>query len=98
MVNIKTDIHIFLVGTKSDLLPDHLFNQLETKMINEAIRLNAELWVVSAHTGDNINALFRRIVAVSFNTAVLRVIEPINYSQLQKVASRIREYCFFLFR
>lgn len=67
---------LFLVGTKSDLM----LNEASCAFIKEqanriACMLQAELWFVSAQTGDNVTELFNRVAALSFNRCILSEIQ-----------------------
>lgn len=65
---------IFLVGSKSDLISDINLEFVSHQAKIIANRMQAELWTVSAQTGDNVTDLFTRVATVSFNKAVLREI------------------------
>ncbi|XP_063907783.1 ras-related protein Rab-36-like isoform X2 [Zophobas morio] len=59
--------YIFLVGAKKDLLSNESYNSVEDLALNTAKKLNAEFWSVSAKTGENIDSLFFRAAALSFD-------------------------------
>lgn len=72
---------LFLVGTKSDLMQQ---NEAHCAFIKEqanriACILQAELWFVSAQTGDNVNELFNRVAALSFNRCILSEIQRTRF-------------------
>ncbi|XP_011306338.1 ras-related protein Rab-34 [Fopius arisanus] len=66
--------HVFLVGTKKDLLSNQLYEIIERRAMAVAEGIKAEYWAVSAKTGDGIDQLFSRISALSFEATVLREI------------------------
>lgn len=71
---------LFLVGTKSDLSlseSSRLFIQEQANKI--ANLLQAELWFVSAQTGQNVNELFNRIAALTFNRCITNEIQRIKF-------------------
>lgn len=71
---------LFLVGTKSDLPisePARLFIREQANKIAQI--LEAELWFVSAQTGENVNELFNRVAALTFNRCILTEIEKIKF-------------------
>uniref|UniRef100_A0ABD2X2D5 Ras-related protein Rab-36 n=1 Tax=Trichogramma kaykai TaxID=54128 RepID=A0ABD2X2D5_9HYME len=76
--------HVFLVGTKRDLLSNQVYEIVEKKASDIGRRMHAEFWAVSARTGDGVNELFARLAALAFNASVLREIqsarkEPITF-------------------
>ncbi|XP_014205188.2 ras-related protein Rab-36-like [Copidosoma floridanum] len=64
--------HIFLVGTKRDLLSNQVYEIVEAKALEISRRMRAELWAVSARSGDGVAELFARVAALAFNASVLR--------------------------
>ncbi|XP_018364417.1 PREDICTED: ras-related protein Rab-34 isoform X2 [Trachymyrmex cornetzi] len=75
--------HIFLVGTKKDLLTHPVYEIIERRAIEAARRMRAEYWAVSSRTGNGVFELFTRVAALSFHAMVLREmqslkLEPIN--------------------
>lgn len=69
---------LFLVGAKCDLPlteASRLFIKEQANKI--ATLLQAELWFVSAQTGENVNELFNRVAALTFNKCI--------YTEIQKV-------------
>ncbi|KAJ8950429.1 hypothetical protein NQ318_003705 [Aromia moschata] len=58
---------IFLVGSKRDLLKKYAYRNVEINAIKVAEKLNAEYWPVSSKTGKNVNNLFYRIAALTFD-------------------------------
>lgn len=63
---------LFLVGTKSDLPLTESSRVFIREQANKiASILQAELWFVSARTGENVNELFNRIAALAFNRCIL---------------------------
>ncbi|XP_063983335.1 ras-related protein Rab-36 [Diachasmimorpha longicaudata] len=67
--------HIFLVGTKRDLLSNQVYEIIERRAEAVAEAMAAEYWAVSAKTGDGIPELFSRIAGLSFEATVLREIK-----------------------
>ncbi|XP_011643166.1 ras-related protein Rab-34 [Pogonomyrmex barbatus] len=75
--------HIFLVGTKKDLLSHPVYEIIEKQAIETATRMRAEYWAVSSKTGNGVSELFTRIAALSFNAMALQEMQnskfkPIN--------------------
>ncbi|XP_039670659.1 ras-related protein Rab-36 isoform X1 [Perca fluviatilis] len=66
---------IFLVGTKSDLLPLEERQRTEKDAIQMATEMHAEFWAVSAKTGENVQAFFFRVAALAFEKCVLKDME-----------------------
>nr|KAF7406600.1 hypothetical protein H0235_014256 [Vespula pensylvanica] len=67
--------HVFLVGTKRDLLSNQVYKVIENRAIDVAERMRAEYWTVSARTGDGVAELFARVASLCFNAMVLRELE-----------------------
>jgi GTPase SAR1 family protein len=71
---------IFLVGTKCDLSLTEASRVFMREQANKiASILQAELWFVSAQTGENVDELFNRIAALSFNRLILEEIQRIKF-------------------
>lgn len=71
---------LFLVGTKCDLAQTDWSRQLMRDHANRiASMMKAELWFVSARTGENVHELFNRIAALSFNRCILQEIKRIKF-------------------
>lgn len=71
---------IFLVGTKSDLpLTEYSKSFIKEQANKVASLLQAELWFVSAQTGENVNELFNRVAALCFNRTILAEIQKIRF-------------------
>ncbi|KAA8587562.1 hypothetical protein FQN60_016424 [Etheostoma spectabile] len=66
---------IFLIGTKSDLLPVEEKERTEKDAIQMATEMNGEFWAVSAKTGENVQAFFFRVAALAFEKCVLKDME-----------------------
>lgn len=49
-----------------------VYKQVEIDACRVAKGLGAEYWAVSSKTGDNVEALFLRVAALTFNQAVVR--------------------------
>jgi Ras-related protein Rab-34 len=71
---------LFLVGTKCDLATTEASRVFMREQANKiAANLKAELWFVSAQTGENVDQLFNRIAALSFNRNILNEIKRIKF-------------------
>lgn len=71
---------LFLVGTKSDLSLTESSRLFIIEQANKiASLLQAELWFVSAQTGENVNELFNRVAALCFNKSILAEIQRIKF-------------------
>eukprot|EP00064_Thunnus_orientalis_P009185 superscaffoldBa00001153_g9208 len=66
---------IFLVGTKSDLLPLEEKQRTERDAIRIATEMHAEFWAVSAKTGENVQGFFFRVAALAFENCILKDME-----------------------
>ena len=66
---------VFLVGTKRDQLSESTLKFVETEATKIAQELNAEYWSVSALNGCNVQSMFARIAALTFQEVVLAEIE-----------------------
>lgn len=73
---------LFLVGTKNDLPITESARLFVKEQANKlAARLQAELWFVSAQTGENVNELFTRIAALSFNKSIANEIQRMKFEK-----------------
>ncbi|XP_063878847.1 ras-related protein Rab-34-like [Scylla paramamosain] len=63
---------VFLVGTKRDLMSEGAYDQIEKEARRVAQGLGAEYWAVSSKTGDNVEALFLRVAALTFDHSVMQ--------------------------
>lgn len=71
---------LFLVGTKWDLPISESRKVFIKEQANKiADILKAELWFVSAQTGENVHELFNRVAAISFNHCILREIQRLKF-------------------
>lgn len=71
---------LFLVGTKSDLpLTKSSLVFIKEQANKIASILQAELWFVSAQTGENVNEFFNRVAALSFNRCISSEIQKIKF-------------------
>lgn len=71
---------LFLVGTKSDLPLTESSKLFIREQANKvASILQAELWFVSAQTGENVTELFNRVAALSFQRCILNEIQRIKF-------------------
>ncbi|KAM3604762.1 uncharacterized protein V6R79_015913 [Siganus canaliculatus] len=66
---------IFLVGTKSDLLPSEERQRTEKDAVRIAAEMHAEFWAVSAKTGENVQGFFFRVAALAFEKCILKDME-----------------------
>ncbi|XP_063742384.1 ras-related protein Rab-36 isoform X2 [Eleginops maclovinus] len=66
---------IFLVGTKSDLLPLEERQRTEKDAIRIATEMHAEFWAVSSKTGENVQGFFFRVAALAFEKCMLKNME-----------------------
>ncbi|KAJ8681589.1 hypothetical protein QAD02_017381 [Eretmocerus hayati] len=73
--------HIFLVGTKRDLLSNQVYEIVEAKAVEIARRMRAELWAVSARSGDGVAELFARVAALAFDASILREVHAAQRAQ-----------------
>lgn len=55
------------------------YNQIEAQARRVAQGLGAEYWAVSSKTGDNVEALFLRVAALTFNQAVLQEVQGADH-------------------
>ncbi|XP_051161411.1 ras-related protein Rab-34-like [Leptopilina boulardi] len=67
--------HIFLIGTKRDLLSNQVYQIIEKRATAVSYFMKAEFWAVSSRTGDGVNELFSRIAVLSFNASILRELQ-----------------------
>ncbi|XP_033327477.2 ras-related protein Rab-34 [Megalopta genalis] len=70
--------HVFLVGTKRDLLSNQIYRIIEKRAIVVAQKLKAEFWAVSSKTGDGVSELFTRIAVLTFHSMVLNELQYIK--------------------
>ncbi|XP_010772344.1 ras-related protein Rab-36, partial [Notothenia coriiceps] len=66
---------IFLVGTKSDLMPLEERQRTEKDAIRIAREMHAEFWAVSSKTGENVQGFFFRVAALAFEKCMLKDME-----------------------
>ncbi|XP_075887416.1 ras-related protein Rab-36 [Nelusetta ayraudi] len=66
---------IFLVGTKSDLLPSEERQKTEKDAVRIATEMCAEFWAVSSKTGENVQEFFFRVAALAFERSILKDME-----------------------
>ncbi|KAM8838966.1 ras-related protein Rab-36 isoform 1-T2 [Synchiropus picturatus] len=79
---------IFLVGTKSDLLPSEERQRTERDALRMAADVNAEFWTVSAKTGENVNGFFFRVAALAFENCIRKDMEdgvPLSIGQRSSI-------------
>ena len=80
---ISSNTHVFLVGTKKDLISDSAYVEIKSEAIKVANELKAEYWSVSSKTNDNIKEFFFRVAALSFEGTMLRELERRQVSSNQ---------------
>ncbi|XP_042354276.1 ras-related protein Rab-36 [Plectropomus leopardus] len=81
---------VFLVGTKSDLLPLDERKRTEKDATRIATEMNAEFWAVSAKTGENVQGFFFRVAALAFEKCVLKDMEngvPVSIGRSNSIRS-----------
>lgn len=85
---------LFLVGTKSDLPLADSTKQFIRDQANKLARLlEAELWFVSAQTGENVKELFYRVAAVTFNRRISSEIQQAKF-EASTLGACIKEKLF----
>ncbi|CAH1961947.1 unnamed protein product [Acanthoscelides obtectus] len=67
-----TDPIIFMVGSKLDLVNRFSYDHITKSAFKLARKLNAEYWPVSSRTGRNLNAMFNRVAALSFDEYIVK--------------------------
>ncbi|XP_047445632.1 ras-related protein Rab-36 isoform X2 [Mugil cephalus] len=70
--NEPNSCFVFLVGTKTDLLPLEEKRRTEKDALRIATEMHAEFWAVSAKTGENVQGFFFRIAALAFENCILK--------------------------
>ncbi|KAL8584785.1 hypothetical protein ACOMHN_035704 [Nucella lapillus] len=65
----------FLVGMKRDLLSEAAYSEVEARSQAVAKNLQAEFWPTSSKSGENIQEFFRRMVALVFDSQMLKEID-----------------------
>lgn len=88
--NVKTDPIRFLVGTKSDLLSKRVLEGLEEHANVIAQELDAEYFSVSSKDGTEVDNLFRRFTALSFENSIQKLIKPPDYHSVKNNISSKR--------
>ncbi|KAM4728422.1 ras-related protein Rab-36 [Anableps anableps] len=66
---------VFLVGTKTDLLPSDEKQRTEKDAVRIAAEMHAEFWAVSAKTGENVQAFFFRVAGLAFENCMMKDME-----------------------
>ncbi|KAH1009266.1 hypothetical protein HUJ04_001645 [Dendroctonus ponderosae] len=66
---------VFLVGTKKDLVSNVCYKNIRADAVKLAKELNAEYWGVSSKSGKNVNKLFCRVAALSFDEIISKGFE-----------------------
>ncbi|KZC07286.1 Ras-related protein Rab-34, partial [Dufourea novaeangliae] len=70
--------HLFLVGTKRDLLSNQIYGIIEKRAIEVAQKIKAEFWAVSSRTGDGVSEFFTRVAVLSFHFMVLDELQNVE--------------------
>ncbi|NXS60284.1 RAB36 protein, partial [Brachypteracias leptosomus] len=65
----------FLVGTKKDLVSDAACETAELDAIRLANQMQAEYWLVSAKTGENVKEFFSWVAALVFEQSMIKELE-----------------------
>ena len=92
---VHQDAHIFLVGTKKDLISNTIYSEIEDHAIKMAKNLKAEFWSVSSKNGDCVNELFFRMAALAFNSSICREKEKSTNAIAYNIGSQV--ICKFKF-
>ena len=66
----------FLLGTKTDLLSEQVFLEMELRGKELAGHLQAEYWSCSSKTRENVKEFFFRLASLTFETTMLKELEP----------------------
>ncbi|XP_027194988.2 uncharacterized protein LOC113789625 [Dermatophagoides pteronyssinus] len=85
---------LFLVGTKKDLITDETVAFYRSEGAKLANKIGAEFWMVSSHTGENVNDLFKRVACLCFDRYLLRELRiqqdrTSQYEQQQRALAAI---------
>ena len=91
IASVESSPILFLVGTKCDLTLNGASRRFIEEQANKiAASLCAELWFVSAKTGENVDELFRRVAALAFERSIL---DEIKHNKLQSstIGSSLRD-------
>lgn len=79
---------IFLIGTKKDMISNRdQENRLQKEAKELAEQIQAEFWMVSSATGDNVLELFHRVACLTFNRYMGNVAELARL-ELENTASQ----------
>ncbi|XP_032421791.1 ras-related protein Rab-36-like [Xiphophorus hellerii] len=73
--NDPNSCFIFLVGTKTDLLPSDERERTEKDAVHIAAEMHAEFWTLSAKTGENVQAFFFRVAGLTFENCIMKDME-----------------------
>ena len=63
---------VFLVGTKLDLATQEQRGEVQEEALQVAEEVGGELWFVSSRSGENLDEMFRRMAALTFDCLVTR--------------------------
>ena len=55
-----------------------MYEIVEKKAVEIARRMRAELWAVSARSGDGVQELFSRVASLAFNASILREVQSVR--------------------
>ncbi|XP_076235683.1 ras-related protein Rab-34 [Calliopsis andreniformis] len=74
--------HVFLIGTKRDLVPNQIYNIMERRAAEIAQKMKAEFWAVSSRTGSGVSELFARVAVLSFHAMALKELQAIKFEPI----------------
>lgn len=95
--NEMSDPLRFLVGTKSDLLSKKALHGLELHARFIAQEIDAEYFSTSSRDGMQVENLFKRITALSFDKSVQKLIRPSDYNIVKNNIKSEFNFFFNLF-
>ncbi|NXK08800.1 RAB34 protein, partial [Herpetotheres cachinnans] len=73
--NDRSNVILFLVGSKKDLSTPAQYSLMEKDALKVAQEMQAEYWAVSSLTGENVRDFFFRVAALTFESSVLAELE-----------------------
>ncbi|KAF7699834.1 hypothetical protein HF521_002792 [Silurus meridionalis] len=83
--NDPTNVLLFLVGTKKDLISPAQYSANVQDAINVAQEMKAEYWAVSSLSGENVKEFFFRVASLTFEANVLAELEKSNSRRIGDV-------------
>ncbi|XP_003387405.2 PREDICTED: ras-related protein Rab-34-like [Amphimedon queenslandica] len=78
------EFELFLVGTKRDAVSEHRFESMMPTVLHYASMHDAELWITSAKTGDNVAELFQRIAIISMENLVMKELSRLRKDEIAR--------------